>query len=621
MPLTVRRSLIDRVRQWRKLAYAVCAGLTILASAAVFVSISSPSAVIEPATDEPFFDAPRAFRAAEEMWERLVGQADMTEAEAESDLLDWFEDQLPSANMTAVETYKAPMGGESVELTNYTVVLEGVAPEVVVIAAPRDIPSGVRIQPLSYTSGTGVLLEMITVFSARPHSKTLVFLSTEDSATGGLGIDHFLQTSELADQVSAIISINSLGKVAAGTENAHELSVGVTSTRNMTPGWLLQLVSASFARSEVDLVVPGLWRQAAERTMALAEGDQIAGLTNGIPSIRLYDDSPGAPSSTGLRAHGPALERLVLSLDQGAELPGDPGTALLLESGRYLTNAAVTLLAILCLTPSLGALVIWMNASRPKFVTLLRHLRNVASFALPLALTMLMAYFLSLGGLIPVYRFQVPSEGEATQVGIGPLLILLIVLIGTFVVSRRFLGYFRPKESRPTTEMTKLSTAYLSIFFGLTLLTARSAFLMLACLSIAWAWPLATCFAEPIYRGVFIRRRLATNLPLFVAGFIMPLVFYGYVSSGRGVGWFSTGWFLLVQTMSGVYGFAAPLGLIFVFAGLAVLLGVKRMRVTPVESLDVGDEMSMLEIPTPRSRRRGRRKSEGGYQSPLSPWD
>ena len=178
--------------------------------------------------------------------------------------------------------------------------------------------------------------------------------------------------------MSAIISFHSLGKVTTGTEHAHPLSVGITAARNTTPGWLLQLVGDVFAKSNVDLVVPGLWRQAADRAMALAQGDQVAGLTRGIPSLRLYDDEPGNPSVEGLAFHGPALERLVLSLDGGAELPGDPGTALLLNSGRYLTNGSVALLAVLCLLPTLAALVIWLIAARISLLVIFRHLRDLA---------------------------------------------------------------------------------------------------------------------------------------------------------------------------------------------------------------------------------------------------
>jgi hypothetical protein len=537
------------------------------------------------------------------------------------DVFAWFEEQLPGPNMADSGTFDAPMGSKTVKLTNYAVKLEGVTNDVILIAAPRDMPPVVRVQPLTYTSATGVLLELINVFAARPHQKTLVFLSTEDSSNGGLGISHFLDTSELAGKVSAIVSISGLGKVAAGTENAHSLSVGITSARDTSPGWLLQLVNSAFAKSQVDLVVPSLWRQAADRAMALAQGDQIAGLTKGIPSIRLYDDSPGSPNATGLQAHGPSLERLILSLDGGAELPGDPGTALLLRSGRYLTNSAITLLAILCLLPSLAAFLIWMGTGRFKFMVIVRHLRNLSSFALPFVLMLLMAYFLSLGRLIPNYRFEVPTEGDAAQPRVGPILIMVVVFVVSFVLSRRFLGYLRPREARPVTEMCKLAAGLFAVFLGLMLMAARSPFLMLVCLSLAWAWPLVTCFAEPIYSGAFVRRRLFTNLPLLVTGLLMPLVFFAYISSWRGVGWFNTPWFLIVQTMSGAYGFAGAVGFIFLVSGFAVLLGVRRMRVAPVESLEVRDEMTMLELPTPRSRRRkDRDRTKEDLHPPLSPW-
>ena len=617
MPLTIRRSVIDLVRQWRKLAFTVCVSMTVIATAGVFVSISSPKGGPELAHGEPFFDAGRAFRATEDMWEYV---STPNSDGSSPDAFTWFEDQLPGPDMVKTETFDAPMGTKTVKLTNYTVRLEGSTNDVILIAAPRDYPF-VRVEPLTYTSATGTLLELVNVFSSRRHTKTLVFLSTEDSTNGGLGISHFLETSDLADNVSAIISISGLGKVAAGTEHAHSLSVGVTAARDTTPGWLLQLVTAAFEKSQVDLFVPGLWRQGADRAMALADGDQIAGLTKGIPSIRLYDDSPGSPNTTGLQAHGPALERLILSLAEGAELPGDPGTALLLQSGRYLSNSAITIIAVLCLLPSLAAFLIWMGTARFKFKAILKHLGNLGSFALPLSLTLVMAYFLSLGHLIPNYRFQALTQEDATQPRVGPILILLLVFGVSFVLSRRYLGYLRPREARPVTEMSKLAAGFFALFFGLVFMTVRSPFLMLVCLSLAWAWPLATCFAEPIYRGVFIRRRLFTNMPLLVLGLLMPLVFYAYISSVRGVGWFSTGWFLLVQSMSGAYGFSGVLGFILLVSGFAVLLGVRRMRVAPIESLDVRDEMSMLELPVPRSRRRKEQdKEKGEFRPPLSPW-
>ena len=48
-----------------------------------------------------------------------------------------------------------------------------------------------------------------------------------------------------------------------------------------------------------------------------------------------------------------------------------------------------------------------------------------------------------------------------------------------------------------------------------------------------------------------------------------------------------------------------------------MLLGVKRMRVVPIETLEVMDELSLLEPPAPRGRRKTRQQTA---TKPLSPW-
>jgi hypothetical protein len=343
----------------------------------------------------------------------------------------------------------------------------------------------------------------------------------------------------------------------------------------------------------------------------------VAGLTRGIPSIRLYDEGTGNPSADGLAAQGPAIERLIRSLDAAPETPPDPGTALLLKSGRYLTKRAITLLAVLCLFPTIGALTIWLFASRMAARAALRHLRNLFSFMLPLGAIILLAYLLSLAGLIPRYRFQVPTvDGPSTQPRVAATLIMILLGAAFFVASRRFLGYFRPRESRPVTEMTKLCAGFLSLLIGLILMLSRSPFLLLSCLTAAWAWPLATCFAEPVYRGALWRHRLTSNAPVLLFGLVAPIFLYGYISTGHGVGWLKTWWFLIVQTVSGAYGVRGAMAVMFITAAFAVLLGVKRMRVVPIETLEVTDELSLLELPIPRARR----KPRDTKRPPLSPW-
>ncbi len=612
MPLTIRRRLVDRVRQWRKLVYAVSAGLVVLAGAIVFLSVSSPASSVEVVPGPTFFDPNRAFRWAEDM-NRLYPSR-YIDSQDSQDVVNWFIEKLPDPeDMPIIDEFEAPMGTGTVTMRNVAVVISGTSREAILIAAPRDIPSSIKIEPLAYTSGTATLLELIQVFSQRlTPQKTLIFLSTEDGSTGGLGIDHFLDTSDYADDVSVILTLHQLGR-----ERTKVLSAGVTSPQSTTPGWFVQVVGDVLATAGLEIRLPGLMSQSADHALSVAKGDQVAGLTRGIASLRLYDEGTSSPSAPGMGKQGAALERLILSLETGTEIPSDPGTALLLGSGRYLTTRSITLLAVLIILPTFAAFFIWFFSSRISIRAALMHLRNLLSFAIPVGFMFLLAYILARAGLIPLYRFQVPtSAGGGTQPKLTATLILVFAGLFTLVLSRRFLGYFRPAESRAATEMARLYTGFFGVLFGLILMLARSPFLLLPCLTAAWAWPLATCFAEPVYSGALWRHRLTSNALVLLAGLTAPFALYVYVAEAHGVGWLRTWWFLLVQTVSGAYGALGPLALVFIAAGFAELAGVKRMRVVPIETLEYTDELSLLELPVPRSRR----KPQNSSRPPLSPW-
>jgi len=614
MPLTIRRRLVDRIRQWRKTAYAICVALVVLAGAVVFLSVSSPAASVELATDASFLDSAHTYRLAEEM-ARLYPQRALGSDDA-AGAATWLAEKLSNlgipAEMVQIDAFSAALGDQEVTLRNVAVVLAGTSDETVLVTAPRDTPSITKVESLSYASGTAILVDLTQVFAARPHQKTLIFLSTEGANTGGLAIDRFLTTYPETENISTILSVYGLGK-----ESTEALRAGVTGPQTSTPGWFVQLTGRVLEKSGVGLIVPGIFSQAADHALSLARGEQVAGLQRGIPSIMLYDDSPGDPSSAGLSTQGPAIERLILSLDSGSETPPDPGTALLLKSGRFLTNRAIGFLAVLMLLPAIGALFIWLFTSSTSLRTAARHLRNLFSFALPAAVIFVIAFLLARFGLIPRYEFQVPpTAGPATEPRLLPVAILIVVGGASFILSRQFLGYLHPREPRATTEMARLWTGFLALTLGLVLMLWRSPFLLLPCVAAAWAWPLATCFAEPVHSGALWRHRFTSNAPVLLLGLVTPILLYAYLAVADDLGWTRAWWFLLVQIVSGSYGIAGPLGVIFLVGSFLVLLSAKRMRVVPIETLDVTDELTMLEPRPPRGRRR-RQKPE---QTTLSPW-
>ncbi len=616
MSLTIRRRLVDRVRQLRKIAYAVCVALVGFSAIIVFLFISSPTSSIEVPSGPSFFDSNRCSRLAEDMYDAAEERSLGSEGAAQGTA--WMEEKFSSFGSPVTQSFEAPLGDRQVTLTNVATVLPGKG-DAILIAAPRDTPAVAKVDPLHYSSGSAVLLELTQVFSTRPHQKTLIFLSTEDAASGGLGMDHFLDNppEELRDEVSSISAIITLQGL--GRERTKVLKAGVTAPQNTTPGWYVQLTREVLSKAGLGLSIPGIASQAADHALSLSRGDQIPGLSKGIPSLRLYDDTIGNPTPAGLSQQGAAVERLMMSLDGVTTVPSDPGTALVLNSGRYLTNRAVTFLATLMLLPTFAALLVWLFSSRMSLRGALMHLRNLLSFALPIALVFVLAYALARWGLIPLYRYQVPTiAGPSVSPKVGPVLILILLGGALFLLSRRFLGYLRPRESRAATEMTRLCVGFLSLLVGLILMLSRSPFLLLPCVALAWSWPLATCFAEPVYSGALWRHRFLSNAPVLLFGLIVPLLLYAYLASGNDIGWLRAWWFSIVQMVSGAFGLRGPASVVFITAGFLVLLGVKRMRVVPIETLEVQDELSLLELPPPRGRRRQRPPATGTKS--LSPW-
>jgi hypothetical protein len=181
---------------------------------------------------------------------------------------------------------------------------------------------------------------------------------------------------------------------------------------------------------------------------------------------------------------------------------------------------------------------------------------------------------------------------------------ILIVLAITFLfLSRHYLGHLRPREPLIMAETMKLSTGLTMLVLGLIVLTAHSPFSLLTGVTAAWVWPLVTCFAEPRGPSVAWLPRTRGNAPLLLAGLAAPAVLYGYLVLGSDVTWWQGWWFLLVQSVSGAYGVLGPMASVLITTGFFTLLGVKRLQLVPVETLDDRDDFDLVEAAPPRVRR------------------
>ncbi len=598
MQLTVRRRLADRIWQWRKLTYAVSAALVVATALAVFLSITAPAAVVQISTAPTFFEAGRAYRATQDLVrdypERRMGSAAAEAAGV------WYEQRLDDLQIPyRREAFEVMLGNNRVTLRNIAVTFPGESPEVILVVAPRATVSQSKLRPGASASGTAILLDLIQVFAARPHEKTLVFLSTEDEGYAGLGISRYLETDPLAENVRALLTFRGLGR-----EQREELQAGVSGTDTSTPGWYVQLAGSVLQRSGLRLQLPRLTRQVADHALRLTQGDQVAGLRRGIPSLRLYDSGGGEATSAGLATHGAAMERIILSLDGGTEIPTDPGTALVLASGRYLTGRALAILGVIMLLPGSLMAVTWLAVTRVRPDAWLRYLRNLTSFVLPLAATGGATWLVARAGVVPLYPFQAPPYAPpATSpdwVVAGLLAVLGLVF---FFLSRHSLGYLRPREPLVMAETVKLSLGLAVLVAGLALLASHSPFSVLTGVTAAWAWPLATCFAEPRRAVVEWWPRPRTNLPLLLTGLSAPVLLYAYLVTTADIGFWNGWWFLLVQTVSGAYGLRGPAASVLITTGFLILLGVKRLHLIPIETLEEHDDLTMVERPPHRVRK------------------
>lgn len=613
MQLPLRRRIADRVWQWRRATYAVSAVVVVVTLASVFLSISTPSSTIEVSSAPTFFDANRTLRTAQEL-ARLYSDRDLGSEDAEG-AAAWLKDKLSSLGVEySAESVRVPYGERRVAVENIWVVLPGASPGTIVFSAPRDPAADPRLSALAQAAPTACLIDLIQVFAARSHQRTLVFLSSEGGSQGGLGLSAFLRSYAEPGRIESVISVHALGM-----EGRDFLQAGITGPGVTAPGWLVETATRVLSRANLDLRLPNLQEQIADQALRLYSGEQVAGLRAGIPSLSLYDSGEGTVTAGGLATQGAALERLLLSLDGAGSPPRDPGTAIVLASGRFFTNRALTILGILALLPPILMTFSWLVVTRLRPEGWLRHLRNLLSFLAPVGATLFLAWIAARAGLVPLYLNQaVLSSPEATRpdwlMGLGLLLLGLLL----FIVSRHFLGYLRPAENRATTEMAKLTGGFALLSVGLIFLLASSPFSLAPVVTAAWIWPLCTCFLEPPSPAIPWWPNSRSNLWLLALGLTGPLAFYAYLSANTDAGWFGAWWFLLVQMVSGAYGIIGPAGAALIASGLLLLLGSRRLQLKPVESLHRTDDLCTMEPPPRVLKVRRKTGQEEGRHRPSS---
>jgi hypothetical protein len=290
------------------------------------------------------------------------------------------------------QSFEADIPGRGrVELTNLFAVAPGPSAEspAIVVMAHRDDPVGGRGAD-DNASGTAALIEL-----ARPYSRTatgpggsvspthtIVFLSTDAGAFGGLGAAAFAQSSAYRDRLAAVVNLDTIGGkgrprlVLAGDESR-------------SPAAAIVQTAADRLTAETG-VEPGrtraLW-QLVDLAFPFSLHEQAPFVARGVPAVTITtagDRPPPAfgdariPSTRRLTQVGAAAQSTLMSLDQGLQVAS--GSRPYVYFGpRLVAGWAVELVLISMLLPFLAATVDLFARLRRRHISLGPALRSFRS--------------------------------------------------------------------------------------------------------------------------------------------------------------------------------------------------------------------------------------------------
>ena len=505
---------------------------------------SSRTGVLAAPALPPNFDGPGAKTLASELStsypDRSPGSAGALGAAG------WVSDQFRGFGLpVSSDTWNERIpGGDVTRLENVWAVVAGQSRDAIVVMAHRD-DTGVGPGANDNASGTAALVELARGYAStgvaggpavRP-VHTLVFLSTDGGATGGLGAARFAR--RLAFPVDGVINLTALA--------------GGGAPRLLLSGDAPHSAAALLVATAAERIAEQ-GGQAAQRPSVLAQlidlgfpftlGEQGPFVARGVPAVTVttggvrppeaFTDRPGTLDLAHLAALGRATQELVGSLDQGLELGrGTPG--LLWAGGRAVRGWAIELLLISLLVPFLVVVVDLFARTRRRRIPIGPAFRGLASrLAFWLFAGLAFAAF-GLAGAWPrgPARPPNPSTAAAGDWAVLPLLLLGGVLTLGWLVSRQRLVPRRPVSLE---DDLAGSVAGLLGCAGVALLVlATNPYALLFCLPAlhAWLWLPQVRTRSPLRRGL-----------VFGVGLIGPLLPLLSLALRFGLG-FDAPWYLL----------------------------------------------------------------------------
>jgi hypothetical protein len=349
-------------------------------------TVGRPGALGAPALP-PSFDGPAAATLTRELAglhpSRVPGSAGNDAAGR------WFADKVALYGLPVeTDVWRADVPGLGAQtLRNVAAVVAGETREAIVVVAHHD-NSGQGPGASDDASGVAALVELTRSYAvgstsserARPRH-TLVFLSSDGGAFGGLGVQRFVRESRFAGEISAVVVLDALG---GPSEPRLELSGDGPSS----PAAVLVRTASARVAEQVGETPdrPGVLRQLVDLGIPFAFGEQAPVLGAGVSAVRITtadDSGRTAAGDTGasldeatLGRLGRSTQTLLGSLDAGVALAQGTDPYLYLGE-RVVRGWAIALVLVAGLIPFAAGVVDLTARCRRRGIALSPAFRSI----------------------------------------------------------------------------------------------------------------------------------------------------------------------------------------------------------------------------------------------------
>jgi Peptidase family M28 len=527
----------------------------------------------------PTFSGPAAAAIATELRDRDPFRTPGSNFGA--DAAAWIAGEFqPFGLRVTTDAFAATIPGVGrVTLRNVTATVPGRSPQAIVVMAHRDTAGEGLVVHRDNRSGTAALVEIARAYTntggaagVRPQH-TIVFLSTDGGAFGGLGAEHFVEHAPQARNVLAVVNLDTIA--TSGRTRIEISGPGPHSPSSTLLGSAVDRITKLAGTS------PGrtsLFGQLVDLAFPFSLYEQWPFLEHRISAITLTtagdrpvsDPPPGKFDVVRLGQVGGAAQALVASLDEGLEL--SQGTSsYVYVADRIVRGWALALVLVALVIPFALASVDLFARCRRRRVPLGPAFR---------AYRRRLGFWLWVGALFELFAFfgafpggtAAPLDPASSAAGDWPrpaLTAFVLLAAASWLVARVRLVATRPATAEEDLAGQTVALLALGLISLLVIATNVYALVLLLPSLHSWLW-------LPQVRG----RSRVVRATVFAAGLIGPALLFGLLGKRFGLG-LDTPWYLAELTAVGYVPVVAVVLALAWAAAAAQLLVVSAGRYTP----------------------------------------